>query len=206
MIAIIDYGVGNLFSLSCSLKKIGHEPIITADEAVLHDADRVILPGVGAFGDAARKLRETGIVPTIDAIVSEGRPLLGICVGMQLLFDVGYEFGKHGGLGYLRGEVCAMQDDLTCLGLNLKIPQIGWNSLDFKRNDCQLTKYIKPGSFVYYVHSYYAKKCDDDIVASSDYGVEVPGIVSRGCVYGTQFHPEKSGDVGLSVLKAFCEV
>lgn len=202
MIAIIDYGVGNLFSLSSSLSYLGMENIITGREADIIAADRIILPGVGAFGDAIEKLNQTGLVKVIKEQVSGGKPMLGICLGMQLLFDRSYEYGDHSGLGLIHGEIHGLSNDLTT---GLKVPQIGWNSLKFKRNH-PILKYVKDGDYVYYVHSYYAKHCEESLVAVSQYEVEVPGIVASGSVVGTQFHPEKSGAVGLTMLKAFGEM
>ncbi|MBQ4576695.1 MAG: imidazole glycerol phosphate synthase subunit HisH [Firmicutes bacterium] len=202
MIAIIDYGVGNLFSLSSSLSYLGLENKITRNADDIIHADRIILPGVGAFGDAIEKLRQTGLIDTIKAEVAKGKPMLGICLGMQLLFDKSYEYGEHEGLGLIHGEVCDLNKDLTT---GLKVPEMGWNSLNFVK-DHPILKYVKNGDYVYYVHSYYAKNCDDSLVAYSEYEVKVPGVVSSGSVVGTQFHPEKSGAVGLAMLKAFAEM
>ena len=202
MIAIIDYGVGNLFSLSSSLSYLGLENTITRSAAEIKAADRIILPGVGAFGDAMKKLQATGLVDTIKEQVAGGKPMLGICLGMQLLFDKSYEYGEHQGLGLIHGEVCDLNNDLTT---GLKVPEMGWNSLKIKK-DHPILKYVKDGDYVYYVHSYYAKHCEDSLVAVSEYEVEVPGVVASGSVVGTQFHPEKSGAVGLSMLKAFSEM
>jgi glutamine amidotransferase len=202
MIAIIDYSLGNLYSLSRSLTYLGLENKITGDPSELMAADRLILPGVGAFGDAIDKLTERGLVEPIRERAKAGVPLMGICLGMQLLFDVSYEYGTHEGLGLLPGRVCPIADDLA---QPLKIPHIGWNALALKRESA-LTKDLREGDCVYYVHSFYAK-CDPSIVvASSEYGVEVPGIVERGNVSGCQFHPEKSGGVGLSILRAFAAI
>lgn len=202
MIAIIDYGVGNLFSLRSSLEALGLEAAVTADPAVIRAADRVILPGVGAFGDAMDKLGATGLVPVIRE-EAEKKPLLGICLGMQLLFDKSYEYGEHAGLGFVRGEVCPLEPDLK--DKNLKVPQIGWNALQLLRDD-PLFRYIHDGEYVYYVHSFYGKGCAESTLAVSDYSLPVTGVVRAGRVYGTQFHPEKSGDTGLRILKAFAEV
>ena len=205
MIAIIDYGVGNLFSLKSSLKQLGLEAVVTADADTIRKADRLILPGVGAFGDAMDKLVATGLVPVIRA-EAEKKPLLGICLGMQLLFEKSYEYGEHTGLGLIPGEVCPLADDLK--DPSLKVPHIGWNRLDIvpgREND-PLFKYTKPGEYVYYVHSYYAKHCAANTLAVSEYSVPVTGVVRAGSVYGTQFHPEKSGDTGLRLLKAFAEL
>jgi glutamine amidotransferase len=202
MIAIIDYGVGNLYSLSRSLSSLGLENRVTREEDELRAADRIILPGVGAFGDAMAKLVATGLVPVVKERAAAGVPLLGICLGMQLLFEKGYEYGEHEGLGLLSGEVCAMTSDLPP---GLKVPHIGWNALNIRR-ECPILKYVREGDCVYYVHSFYAKNCDDETVATSEYGIPVTGVVQRANVFGTQFHPEKSGRVGLGILKAFGEV
>ena len=202
MIAIIDYGVGNLFSLSSSLSYLGLENKITRNAEDIIAADRIILPGVGAFGDAIEKLRQTGLIDTIKAEVAKGKPMLGICLGMQLLFDKSYEYGEHEGLGLIHGEVCDLNKDLTT---GLKVPEMGWNSLNFVK-DHPILKYVKNGDYVYYVHSYYAKNCEESLVAYSEYEVHVPGVVSSGSVVGTQFHPEKSGAVGLAMLRAFAEM
>ena len=205
MIAIIDYGVGNLFSLKSSLAHLGQEAVVTADPAVIRAADRLILPGVGAFGDAMAKLTATGLVPVIQE-EAQKKPLLGICLGMQLLFEKSCEYGEHRGLGLIPGEVCPLADDLTDPAL--KVPHIGWNAMDIVpgREDDPLFKYVKNGEYVYYVHSYYAKNCAASTLATSDYSIPVTGAVRQGLVYGTQFHPEKSGDTGLRLLKAFAEL
>ena len=205
MIAIIDYGVGNLFSLKSSLAQLGQDTVVTADPDTIRKADRLILPGVGAFGDAMDKLVATGLVPVIRA-EAEKKPLLGICLGMQLLFEKSYEYGEHIGLGLIPGEVCPLADDLK--DPSLKVPHIGWNRLDIvpgREND-PLFKYTKPGEYVYYVHSFYAKNCAANTLAASEYSIPVTGAVKNGLVYGTQFHPEKSGDTGLRMLRAFAEL
>lgn len=203
MIAILDYGVGNLFSLSGSLKALGLETEITGDPARLQAADRIILPGVGAFGDAKAKLEEAGLVPVLKK-EAERKPLLGICLGMQLLFDTSMEYGMHKGLGLIPGQVEDLKGVLT--DKTLKVPHMGWNRLEIRRED-PLFRYIENGSYVYYVHSYYAAHCEDSTLAVSMYGnVPVTGIVRKGNVWGTQFHPEKSGDTGLLILKAFSEL
>ena len=204
--AIIDYGVGNLFSLASSLRYLGLESVVTADPAVIRDADRILLPGVGAFGDAIDKLRATGLVPVLDEQVAAGKPLLGICLGMQLLFQRSFEYGEHRGLGYIPGNVCPFSADFAAAGITLKVPHMGWNSLDIRRPEHPLLKYTPDGSYVYFVHSFYAKDCDDAIVASAEYGVTVPAVVAAGNVCGCQFHPEKSGRVGLDILRAFAEL
>lgn len=201
MIAIIDYGVGNLFSLSRSLAHLGIHSIVTRDANLIDAAERVILPGVGAFGDAMDKLKEHALIPVLDRQVQSGKPLMGICLGMQLLFENGYEYGDHAGLGYLKGGIYPLAHDIPT---NLKVPHIGWNSLHLLKPDDPLLTNTREGDYVYYVHSFYAKECADSVVAGSNYGVFVPGIVHSGNVYGAQFHPEKSGSVGLGILKAFC--
>ena len=202
MIAIVDYGVGNLFSLRSSLAKLGLEAAVTADPGVIRKADRLILPGVGAFADAMEKLEATGLVPVLQE-EAKTKPLLGICLGMQLLFERSYEYGTHAGLGLIPGEVCPLEPDLT--DKSLKVPQIGWNALHIVRED-PLFRYIQEGEYVYYVHSYYAKHCAESTLAVSEYSIPVTGAVRYGKVYGTQFHPEKSGDTGLRILKAFAEL
>ena len=204
--AIIDYGVGNLFSLSSSLRYLGNEAVVTRDAEEIRRAARIILPGVGAFGDAADKLAATGLIPVLHEQVAAGKPLLGICLGMQLLFEKSYEFGEHRGLGFLPGSVCPMEPDLTALGVNLKIPHMGWNALKIYHPDCPILKHTQEGAFVYFVHSFYAKDCAEAVAADAEYGVRVPAVVARGNVYGCQFHPEKSGQVGLAILRAFAEL
>ena len=206
MIAIIDYGVGNLFSLRSSLRYLGFEAEVSGELQTLKRAEKLILPGVGAFGDAMDKLSSAGLVEPLRALAAEGKPLLGICLGMQMLFEESFEFGRHPGLGLLKGRVEPMETPLRDMGLNYKIPQIGWNALHILRPDCPILRESREGDYVYYVHSYYTVGCGDSLAAESDYGVRVPGVVWKDNVYGTQFHPEKSGDVGLGILKAFCEV
>ena len=205
MIAIIDYGVGNLFSLASSLKSLGLETAVTRDPAVIRAADRIILPGVGAFADAMAKLEATGLVPVLRQEVQR-KPLLGICLGMQLLFEKSYEYGEHAGLGLIPGAVRPLADDLKDPAL--KVPHIGWNRLDLVpgREDDPLFRYTRPGEYVYYVHSFYATGCSDYTLATSEYSIPVTGAVRNGLVYGTQFHPEKSGDTGLRMLRAFAEL
>ena len=197
MIAVIDYGVGNLFSLTASLNYIGADVTVTADKDVLKAADKMILPGVGAFRDAREKLFATGLVDTLYEQVEAGKPLLGICLGMQMLFDKSYEYGEWDGLGLIPRKVRYIETDL-------KVPQIGWNSISIKEDP--LFKYTKDGDFVYYVHSYCATECEADTIAVSDYHVPITGAVHKGNVWGTQFHPEKSGNVGLGMLRAFNEL
>ena len=202
MIAIINYGVGNLFSLKSSLAYLGLEAVVTDDPEVIKAADRIILPGVGAFADARAKLDATGLVPLLKDEAVSGKPFLGICLGMQMLFDKSLEYGEHEGLGLIHGVVAPISTDLQT---PLKVPHMGWNALHFTRKD-PLFKYVKEGDYVYYVHSYYAKDCVADTVATSEYGVTITGAVGKGKIYGTQFHPEKSGTVGLSILRAFAEL
>ena len=203
MIAIVDYGVGNLFSLSSSLKALGLETEVTRGAEKLRAADRIILPGVGAFGDAKAKLDDTGLVPVL-LEEAERKPFLGICLGMQLLFDRGFEFGEHAGLGLVPGQVVDLRGDLE--DQTLKVPHMGWNSLQIVKDD-PLFKYFKDGEYVYYVHSFYAKDCAASTLGASRYGnVAVTGAVRNGNVWGTQFHPEKSGDAGLRLLRAFAEL
>ena len=202
MVAIIDYGVGNLFSLKSSLREIGAEAVVTSDEKVIAEADRIILPGVGAFEDAARKLRESGMAEVVKREAAAGKPMMGICLGMQLMFDVGYEYGVHEGLGLIKGSVRPIADVIP---EGYKIPHIGWNLLKFKR-ESPLFKYIKEDDYVYFVHSYYAAECDESAIAVTEYGAELTAAVANGNVYGCQFHPEKSGEVGMNILKAFMEL
>ena len=203
MIAIVDYGVGNLFSLVSSLKALGLAAEVTGDAGCLRAADRIILPGVGAFGDARRKLDDTGLVPVL-LEEAERKPLLGICLGMQLLFDRSFEYGEHPGLGLVPGQVVDLHQDLT--DQTLKVPHMGWNSLQIIKDD-PLFRHVRDGEYVYYVHSFYARDCAESTLATSQYGnVAVTGVVRRGNVYGTQFHPEKSGDTGLRLLRAFEEL
>jgi glutamine amidotransferase len=203
MIAIVDYGVGNLFSLRSSLKYIGFDAEITGDTAKIRAADRIFLPGVGAFGDAADKLRRGGLFEAVRGAAGRGTPLLGICLGMQLLFDRGFEYGEHAGLALIPGDVAPIE---PVIPKGYKIPHIGWNGLRFNGVKSPLFKYISEGDHVYFVHSFYASKCASDTVATAEYGVELTAAVARGNIYGTQFHPEKSGDVGLRILRAFCEL
>ena len=203
MIAVIDYGVGNLFSLRSSLRHLGLEAAVTADPEVIRAADRVILPGVGAFGDAMEQLERRGLVPVVQAEAAR-KPLLGICLGMQLLFEESYEYGRHVGLGLVPGRVCPLAPDLADPAL--KVPQIGWNALELLRPQDPLFRYLRQGEYVYYVHSYYGKDCAASTLAVSEYSIPVTGVVREGWVYGAQFHPEKSGDTGLRILQAFAEL
>lgn len=202
MIAIVDYGVGNLFSLISSFNKIGADIVVTADPEIIKSADGIILPGVGAFQDAADKLRDSGLDKVIISEAQNGKKLMGICLGMQMLFQQSYEYGCHEGLGLLKGNIVPMKDSIPDA---LKIPHIGWNALHFLR-ESDLFKYIKPDDCVYFVHSYYATDCDDSVIATAEYGKELTAAVQKGNVMGCQFHPEKSGEVGLNILRAFCEM
>lgn len=202
MIAIVDYGVGNLFSLKSSFRAIGVEIIVTSDPSVIAKADRIILPGVGAFADAAEKLRKSGLDQTILEETKNGKPLLGICLGMQMLFEKSYEYGEHQGLGLIPGAVRPISDVIP---KDLKIPHIGWNPLHLRAPKDELFRYLNEGDCVYFVHSYYAAECDDYVIATAEYGAELTAAVRKGNVWGAQFHPEKSGKIGLAILKAFCE-
>ena len=202
MIAIVDYGVGNLFSLVSSFKSIGVEAVVTDREEVITAADKLILPGVGAFGDARRKLAQTGMDKLVLQEAKKGKPIMGICLGMQLLFEKGYEYGIHEGLGLLKGEVVSMEGVVPA---DYKIPHIGWNSLIMKREN-PLLRYISNGDHVYFVHSYYVKNCDDSLIATAEYGPELTAAVAKDNIYGCQFHPEKSGNVGLNILRGFADL
>lgn len=200
MTVILDYGVGNLFSLRSSFAVIGEESVITSDGAVIERADRIILPGVGAFKDAMEKLKASGLVSSLRKAAAKGTPILGICLGMQLLFEKSYEYGEHEGLGFLKGVVKPIP------AKGLKIPHMGWNALDFGGSKHPLFKYLSQGDYVYFVHSYAAVDCESSVIALTEYGAPVTAAVAKGNVMGCQFHPEKSGDVGLKILKAFCEM
>ena len=202
MIAIIDYGVGNLFSLKCSIQAVGQEAVVSSDRHVIEQADKILLPGVGAFEDAAAKLRGSGLADVVKEQAGQGKPLLGICLGMQLLLEKSYEYGEHEGLGLIRGAVRPIKDVIPD---GFKIPHIGWNALLF-RKPSKLYRYVREGEHVYFVHSYYAADCDDAVTAVSEYGADLTASVEQDNVFGCQFHPEKSGDVGLKILKAFCEI
>lgn len=201
MIAIIDYGVGNLFSLRSSFAAIGQEATVTNDVEEIRRADRLILPGVGAFRDAAEKLRTSGMDRAVKEETEKGKPLLGVCLGMQMLFERSHEYGVHEGLGLLKGEIRPIAERIPD---GLKIPQMGWNALKIVK-DSPLLKYTREGEYVYFVHSYSAVDCEDSLLAVTEYGAELTACVGKGNVFGCQFHPEKSGEVGLRILKAFCE-
>lgn len=202
MIAIVDYGCGNLFSISSSAKALGLDVVVTGDAEKIKNADRIILPGVGAFEDAINKLRSSGLADVIIEEAKNGKPILGICLGMQLLFDKSYEYGEFEGLGLISGEICPFEGDID---KSLKIPHMGWNKLVFKA-DNPIFKYISDGDYMYFVHSYYGKNCEESLLAVSEYDVLVPAVVNNKNVYGMQFHPEKSGKKGLLLLKAFSEI
>ena len=200
MVGIIDYGVGNLFSLQSSFKAIGEEAFVSGDAAALAKADRLVLPGVGAFEDAANKLRSSGLDSFVRQQAASGKPLLGICLGMQMLFEKSFEYGEHEGLGLLKGQVIPMAG---LLPEELKIPHMGWNKLKVKQG--KLLKAVD-GEYVYFVHSYFASGCEDSLAAVTEYGVPITAAVEKGNIFGCQFHPEKSGNVGLAILRAFCEI
>lgn len=201
MVAIIDYGVGNLFSLVSSFKAIGVDATTTNDKEIIEKADKIVLPGVGAFEDASNKLFSSGLADLLIEEVKKGKPLLGICLGMQMLFEKSFEYGEHKGLGLIKGEIRPITE---VINKNLKVPHIGWNALHFTENN-PLFKYLKEGDFVYFVHSYYGANCDS-VIATAEYGAPLTAAVNSGLVFGCQFHPEKSGEVGLKILKAFCEM
>lgn len=203
MIAIIDYGVGNLFSLKSSFEAIGAKISVTNNPDEIRRADKIVLPGVGAFEDASKKLKESGLADIILEETQKGKPLLGICLGMQLLFEKSYEYGEHEGLGLIKGEIRPICDVIP---KGLKIPHIGWNALHFKGEPSPIFKNIKDGDFVYFVHSYYGANCEKSVIATSEYGAELTATVADKNVFGCQFHPEKSGEVGLSILRAFCDL
>ncbi len=202
MIAIVDYGVGNLFSLKSSFAAIGAEAAVTGDAQAIRDAERIILPGVGAFGDAAEKLRESGLGAVVCEEARRGKPLLGICLGMQLLLEKSFEYGEHEGLALIPGTVRPIADVIPP---SLKIPHIGWNALCFTEHKSPLFRHIREGDCVYFVHSFYAADCEDSVIATAEYGAPLTAAVQRGNIFGCQFHPEKSGRVGLNILRAFCE-
>lgn len=200
MVGIIDYGVGNLFSLCSSFRAIGVEAFVSGDPEALAKADRLVLPGVGAFEDAAKKLRASGLEDFVRQQAAAGKPLLGICLGMQMLFEKSYEYGEHEGLGLLRGQVVPMEGKLPG---ELKIPHMGWNKLEVRQG-----KLLEEtdGAYVYFVHSFYAEGCEDSLAAVTEYGIPITAAVEQGNIYGCQFHPEKSGNVGLAILRRFCDM
>lgn len=202
MLTIVDYGVGNMFSLKSSLAYIGKEAVVSGDKDVIRKAERIILPGVGAFGDASEKLRAAGLDRVLCEKASEGTPLMGICLGMQLLFERSFEFGEHEGLSLIGGSVRPISDVVPG---DYKIPHIGWNSLSFGEKKHPIFKYTDEGAFVYFVHSYYGAECESSVIALTEYGAPLTAAVANGNVCGCQFHPEKSGEIGLDILRAFCE-
>jgi len=205
MIGIVDYGVGNLFSLKSSFQCLGIETEVSGDPDVIRSWDKIILPGVGAFGDAADKLRAHGLIDVLREEAAKGKPFMGICLGMQLLLDKGYEYGEHEGLGLIPGTVNPIAERIPA---NLKIPHIGWNALHFPKDKpvSPIFRYIKDGDHVYFVHSYSGVNCDASVIATTEYGSELTAAVAKDNVFGCQFHPEKSGEVGLNILKAFAEL
>ena len=203
MVVIVDYGVGNLYSLKSSFSAIGVEVVTTGDKSVIEKADKIILPGVGAFRDAIEKLKATGLDKVVVERAKAGVPLLGICLGMQLLFDKSYEYGEYDGLGLIKGEIRPIG---SVIPKELKIPHIGWNALTLYKPKSEIFKYLSDGDCVYFVHSYYGANCKEFVTATTEYGANLTASVQSGNVYGCQFHPEKSGSVGLSILKAFCEL
>ncbi|MEG1631540.1 MAG: imidazole glycerol phosphate synthase subunit HisH [Hydrogenoanaerobacterium sp.] len=203
MIAVVDYGVGNLFSLQSSLNYLGLKSTVTNNAKEIMSAERVILPGVGAFANAMQKLHETGLDDVVKAYACTGSPLMGICLGMQVLFERGLEYGIHDGLGLLKGEVAPFADEIVSSGL--KVPHMGWNKLTVVK-PCPLLKYTNDGDYVYFVHSYHARGCEASLAATSSYGTVITAAVCKENVMGTQFHPEKSGEAGLKILKAFSEI
>ncbi len=203
MVAIIDYGVGNLFSLKSSLSSLGAEVVVTDDKEILKKADQIILPGVGAFEDAIKKLRDSSLDKVVIELANSGKPLMGICLGMQLLFDKSYEYGEHKGLGLIKGKIVPIKDDVSD---DLKIPHIGWNALKFESELSPIFADINDGDCVYFVHSFYAKNCNENIIATTEYGATLTAAVADKNVFGCQFHPEKSGKIGLAILKSFINI
>ena len=203
MVGIIDYGVGNLFSLQSSLAAIGQEVVVSSDPEILCKADHILLPGVGAFEDAVKKLRASAMDQMVYEAVKAGKPLMGICLGMQMLFEKSFEYGEHTGLGLLKGQVVPMEGYLP---ENLKIPHMGWNALEITQPEGKLFAGIKQGDYVYFVHSYFATGCEESLAAVTEYGKPLTAAVEKDNVFGCQFHPEKSGEVGLNILRAFCAV
>ena len=203
MIAIVDYGVGNLFSLRSSFAAIGADAVVTADEKVLRNADKIILPGVGAFGDAAAKLRESGLADVVIDEAKNGKPLMGICLGMQMLLDKSFEYGEYEGLGLIKGEIRPISETIP---IGLKIPHIGWNALTFCGEKSPIFRYISEGDHVYFVHSYHGTNCMESTIATTEYRATLTAAVAKDNIFGCQFHPEKSGEVGLNILRAFNEL
>lgn len=204
MIAVVDYGVGNLYSLKSSLSALGIDAVITGDKELIEKSDKIILPGVGAFRDAIKSLSEKGLDKVVKEQAEKGKPIMGICLGMQLLFERSYEYGEYEGLGLIKGNIKPIKD---LVGDDLKVPHIGWNGLHFPKDKekSPIFKYVKEGECVYFVHSYYGADCKESVSATCEYGRELTAAVSRKNVFGCQFHPEKSGETGLNILKAFAE-
>ena len=200
MVGIIDYGVGNLFSLQSSFQAIGEEAFVSGDAAVLAKAEHLVLPGVGAFEDAANKLRASGLDSFVRQQAAAGKPLLGICLGMQMLFEKSFEYGEHEGLGLLKGQVVPMAGKINS---ELKIPHMGWNALEVKQG--KLLTDVN-GAYVYFVHSFFAEGCEDSLSALTEYDIPITAAVEKDNIFGCQFHPEKSGKVGLSILQKFCRL
>ena len=202
MVTIVDYGVGNLFSLKSSLAFLGEQAQVTGDPEVIASAERILLPGVGAFGDAADKLRSLGLDTLLRQRAQAGVPIMGICLGMQMLLQGSEEYGYHEGLGMIPGTVKPIRDVIP---EDLKIPHIGWNALQFPGEKHPIFRHIKEGDHVYFVHSFYGADCGDAVIAATEYGAPLTAAVGKGNVVGCQFHPEKSGSVGLAILRGFCE-
>ena len=200
MVGIIDYGVGNLFSLRSSFQAIGEAAFVSSDPEELEKADRLVLPGVGAFEDAAAKLRASGLDGFVRQQAAAGKPLLGICLGMQMLFEKSFEYGEHEGLGLLKGQVVPMAGNIDP---TLKSPHMGWNALEVKQG--RLLAEVD-GQYVYFVHSFFAEGCEASLAAVTEYGIPITAAVEQGNIFGCQFHPEKSGNVGLSILRKFCNL
>jgi len=202
MLHIVDYGMGNLRSVQKAFEKLGFEAVITASPRDLATADQVVLPGVGAFRDAIAELRRLDFVPAIHDAVASGKPFLGICLGLQLLFDVSYEDGEHEGLGIVPGKVVRFAPQP-----GLKVPHMGWNSLNIQQPSHPMLSGIAPGSHVYFVHSYHVVPSDPSLIAAtSHHGSEFVAMIAKGNLTATQFHPEKSQKVGLQLLKNFAEM
>ena len=203
MVGIIDYGVGNLFSLQSSFAAIGQDVMVSSDPEILRKADHILLPGVGAFEDAVKKLRASGLDQMVYEAVKAGKPMMGICLGMQMLFEKSFEYGEHEGLGLLKGQVIPMAG---LLPEDLKVPHMGWNALQITNLCSKLLTNTKEGDYVYFVHSYFASGCEESLAAQTEYGQLLTAAVEKDNVFGCQFHPEKSGEVGLDILRAFCAV
>lgn len=196
---IVDYGLGNLGSVSRGFARAGIETKISRDVDEIKNADSLILPGVGAFRDAINALNELELTQHIKDFAKSGKYLIGICLGMQLLYEKSFEYGEYEGLGLIEGNV-------DFLDVDLKVPHMGWNNLKFERDNDDILKFIKEDSYVYFVHSYFVNSSNKELVAFAEYGKKVPGIVRKDNIYGLQFHPEKSGEVGTNILKAYKEL